>query len=71
MTDTDNNNKVSVLQVIGSVLAAAFGVQSNKNRQRDFKKGKLWHYVLVGIIFTTIFIFTLIAIVRLLLSDIS
>ena len=71
MADTDNNNKVSVLQVIGSVLAAAFGVQSEKNRQRDFKKGKLWHYVLAGIIFTTIFIFILIAIVRLLLSDIS
>jgi len=71
--DNDNNKnepKVSFFQIFGSVLAAMFGVQSEKNRQRDFNKGKLWHYVLGGLIFAAGFIAILIAIVQAALSDI-
>ena len=35
-----SNDKVTMLNVVQSTLAAAIGVQSEKNRQRDFKKGK-------------------------------
>jgi Protein of unknown function (DUF2970). len=35
-------------QVIGSVAAAMFGVQSNRNRERDFNRGRLWQFVVVG-----------------------
>lgn len=65
-----NNNDVTFLQVISSVAAAMFGVQSDKNRQRDFKKGKLWHYVLGGILFAAIFITILVIIVQTALSGI-
>lgn len=71
--DNDNNKsepKVSFFQVFGSVLMAMFGVQSEKNRQRDFNKGKLWHYILGGLIFAAAFIGILIVIVQAALSDI-
>jgi Protein of unknown function (DUF2970) len=71
--DNDNNKsdtKVSFFQVFGSVLAAMFGVQSEKNRERDFNQGKLWHYILGGLIFAAAFIGILIAIVQTALADI-
>lgn len=43
-------------QVLGSTLAAAFGVQSSKNRQRDFTHGKASHFILMGIGFTVVFV---------------
>ncbi len=39
-------------QVAQSVAAAAFGVQSGKNRERDFSKGKPSHFIALGLIFT-------------------
>jgi hypothetical protein len=56
-------SKPTLKQVIQSVLAAAIGVQSNENRQRDFESGSLTSYLLVGAIATVLFIFALIAIV--------
>jgi hypothetical protein len=40
--------EVSLLQVLGSVLAAFFGVQSSKNRERDFNHGRFGIFVAVG-----------------------
>jgi len=65
-----NTESVSFFQVFSSVMAAMFGVQTEKNRERDFNKGKLWHYVVGGIIFAVIFITILISVVQLALSDI-
>lgn len=42
--------------VLASVLAAALGVQSNKNRERDFKHGSAGQFIMVGIIATIGFI---------------
>ena len=50
--------------VIKSVLAAMFGVQSEENRERDFKHGKASHFIAVGIAFTVIFVLVLISIVN-------
>ncbi|KXJ53847.1 DUF2970 domain-containing protein [Cognaticolwellia aestuarii] len=50
-----------------SVGAAFFGVQSNKNRERDFTQGKLSHFIIAGIIAVVVFIAALIAIVNLVL----
>jgi len=50
-------------QTFKSVLAAFFGVQSDKNRQIDFSQGKLSHFIIVGIIAVFAFIATLIAVV--------
>lgn len=52
-------------QIIGSVLAAAFGVQSSANRERDFKQGRAQHFIIAGIIFTALFVATLITVVNL------
>ncbi len=51
------------LSIIQSVAAAAFGVQSEKKREQDFQHGKPGDYILYGIIFTVIFVVTLIVIV--------
>ena len=34
-----------LFDVVKSVLAAAFGVQSEENRERDFKHGKASHFI--------------------------
>ncbi|WP_163834437.1 DUF2970 domain-containing protein [Spartinivicinus ruber] len=58
-----------LLATIQSVLAAAFGVQSQKNRERDFKSGKFSHFVIAGIIFTLVFILMVYAAVQLALHQ--
>ncbi|RMG57077.1 MAG: DUF2970 domain-containing protein [Gammaproteobacteria bacterium] len=39
-----------------SVLAAFFGVQSNRNRERDFTRGRFHHFVIAGLLGTALFI---------------
>lgn len=55
----------SLSNTFKSVAAAFFGVQSNKNRERDFSEGKLSHFIVVGVIGVIIFIAVLVAIVTL------
>ena len=59
----------SFKDVAGSVAAAFIGVQSEKNRQRDFSKGKFSHFVIVGLIGVVLFVGTLVVIVSLVLPD--
>ena len=61
--------KPNFWQVVLSTLAAAFGVQSSKNRARDFTHGSLKVYITAGVIFTALFIFTLVAVVRIVLHQ--
>ena len=61
-------NKVNPLQVVSSVLAAGLGVQSSKNRERDFKQGRAGVFIAAGLIFTLLFIGTVYAVVQLVLS---
>lgn len=73
MTRTDfdrseERKKPTLLQVIGSVLAAGFGVQSSKNRERDFKHGRAAVFITMGIIFTLLFIGAVYGIVSMVLS---
>jgi hypothetical protein len=56
-------------QVIGSVLASFFGVQSSKNRERDFKHGKAAHFIVVGLLATAAFVGLVILLVRLALHQ--
>jgi len=55
----------SLKSTFKSVAAAFFGVQSNKNREKDFTQGKLSHFIIVGIICVIIFIAMLITLVNL------
>ena len=55
-------------QVLHSTLAAAFGVQSSKNRKRDFTHGKASHFILMGVGFTVVFVLIMATIVSVVLS---
>ena len=57
--EKDEEKSVGALQAIGSVFAAAFGVQSSKNRERDFKQGRFRNFVIAGVLFTAMFVGTL------------
>lgn len=61
-------SKPSLLQVVKSVLAAAIGVQSEKNREVDFKQGSLSAYIIVGLIGTVLFILALVTLVSLIIG---
>ena len=63
MTDKDDKKQPSLFNIIQSVLAAMVGIQSDKNRERDFESGHIGNYIFVGIVMVIIFIFTLISIV--------
>lgn len=60
--------RLKPLQIIGSVFAAGLGVQSSKNRERDFRHGKLGVFIAAGVIFTLIFIGTVLTVVQLVLK---
>ena len=49
-----NEKPLTLFQMIGSVLASFFGVQSSKNRERDFKRGKASQFIIVGILMTVV-----------------
>ncbi len=63
------STKISVGQLALSTLAAAVGVQSNKNRERDFAQNSIFPYLLAGLIFTGVFIGGLIFLVNQLLAN--
>ena len=60
--------KPTFWQVIISVLAAFFGVQSDKNRERDFKQGKPIHFIVAGLLLTLVFILVVWGVVKLALK---
>ena len=55
-------------RILQSTLAAAFGVQSHDNRAQDFEVENAGWFILPGIIFTTIFIFTVLTVVNLVVA---
>jgi hypothetical protein len=68
MTDKQSPHaKLSILQVIQSVLAASFGVQSNRNRERDFKQGSAKAFIIAGVVGTLLFILTVYTVVKVVL----
>ncbi len=60
----EKNNTPSFWQVVKSVLAGMLGVQSAENRERDFQHGKFSAYVFVAFIVVTVFILTIVAVVK-------
>ncbi|WP_111496074.1 DUF2970 domain-containing protein [Marinobacter bohaiensis] len=62
------NRRPGVLKVMQSILAGAFGVQSNRRREEDFGSGSPLPYLVGGILFTLIFVIGVALIVRWVLS---
>ncbi|KAF1311515.1 hypothetical protein BLX42_08280 [Pseudomonas sp. SG-MS2] len=65
MDDPSQGKPPTFWQMLHSILAAALGVQSGKNRARDFTHGKASHFIALGVLFTLVFILILIGLVRL------
>lgn len=57
----------TLMQTVGSVLAAFFGVQSSRNRHRDFTRGKAGHFIIIGGLMTVLFVVSLVVLVNLLI----
>jgi len=64
----DKTEGVGFINVLKSVFAAFFGVQSNKNRERDFASGKFWHFLVAGILLLLIFMAAVFGAVQYLLA---
>ncbi len=60
--------KVKLWSVVKSILAAGIGVQSNKNREKDFQEGSPLAFIIGGFVFTLLFIVTVATIVGFVLS---
>ncbi|HFD11167.1 MAG TPA: DUF2970 domain-containing protein [Crenotrichaceae bacterium] len=55
-SDHQSKSKLTLLQTLGSVLAAFGGVQNMDNLRRDFNSDSAWRIVAIGIIVTVIFV---------------
>jgi len=58
---------LSFWQLLKSTMSAFIGVQSNANRERDFKHGKISHFIWMGLLFGFVFVVTLVGVVQLVL----
>ena len=67
-TPDSGKGKLNPLQVVASVFAAGLGVQSSKNRERDFRQGRAGVFIAAGLIFTALFIGAVYTVVTLVLS---
>ncbi len=55
---------LALWEVFQGVFAMFIGVQSEKNRERQFKYGKAHQFIIVGIIITIFFIILIILLVK-------
>ena len=63
----EENKPLTLWEMLQSVLSAALGVQSGKNRARDFSRGKPSHFIILGVLFTAVFVLTIFGVVKLVL----
>jgi hypothetical protein len=68
-SDQPNPKKPTLFQVIASVVAAAFGVQSTVNRERDFAAGSAKAYIIGGVIFTVLFVAAIVTVVNMVIKS--
>jgi len=64
----DQNIQITFLQLLLSTLSAFIGVQSNANRERDFKYGKVSHFIAIGLLFGLVFILSIVAVVNIVIT---
>ncbi|MCQ4310612.1 DUF2970 domain-containing protein [Stutzerimonas sp. VN223-3] len=67
MSEEQEHKPLTLRQMLQSVLAGALGVQSEKNRTRDFSHGKPSHFILLGVGFTVVFVLVILGVVKLVL----
>ena len=62
--DSNESVQISFWQLLLSTLSAFIGVQSNTNRERDFKHGKISHFIAIGLLFGLGFVLTIVGVVQ-------
>jgi len=67
--DNQKDKKPRLGAIVLSILAAGIGVQSDKNRERDFTGGNPLAFIVGGFIFTILFIVCVSLVVGLVLSN--
>ena len=63
----EDPNKATTLtwsQFLRSSLAAGLGVQSSRNRERDFSDGSPRRFIVMGLVLTMLFIASLVTVIR-------
>ena len=60
----DEDVQITFLQLLKSTMSAFIGVQSNANRERDFKHGKISHFIGIALLFGLLFICTIVGVVQ-------
>ncbi|MEY3017082.1 MAG: hypothetical protein RL336_217 [Pseudomonadota bacterium] len=55
--------------IVFAVLASAFGVNSSKNREKDFNAKSATPFIVAGIIFTIVFMASVYGVVQLVLPE--
>ena len=68
MSEKENNRSVGIWDTFKSVLSAFFGVQSEANRARDFRKGNPLHFVVIALAATAVFVLLVWGLVSLILG---
>ena len=58
-----SKNSLNLAKIILSILSSFIGIQSNKNRERDFSSNKPIAFIITGILLTFFFILLLYSIV--------
>lgn len=69
MSKNEPTRGSSLFSTFKSVMAAFIGVQSDKNRHKDFAGGKFWHFAVMGLVATLLFIFMVWGAVQLAMSS--
>ena len=69
--EVDNDQPLTLRQMLGSAISAMIGVQSKQKRERDFARGKASHFIIVGVVLTAIFVLTMAGVVSLVLSFVT
>ncbi|NVK22179.1 MAG: DUF2970 domain-containing protein [Kangiellaceae bacterium] len=58
-SDPQQHQGTGFWSIVKSVVGAMFGVQSEAQREKDFEQGSAMQFIVGGIVFTLVFIFTI------------
>ncbi len=60
----EEEESLALWEVFQGIIAMFIGVQSEKNRERQFKYGKLHQFIIVGIIITVFLLIHIVLLVK-------
>ena len=66
-SNDEESRQLGFWELVKSTSSAFLGVQSNANRERDFTRGKMSHFIWMGLLFGLLFVLTLVGVVQLVL----